>query len=396
MPEDKALKGIRVLDFTRLLAGPYATRLLADFGAEVIKVQSSHTAVGAEDNGTGYFATWNRNKLSITLNMNYPEARDLVLKLSQKCDVIIENFTPRVKHNWHLDYETFKRAKPDIIMLSMSGFGQTGPFKDYAALGQTVQAFSGLTRLTSYNKEQPMVLGNAYSDVVSGIYAAFLISAALDYRGRTGKGQYIDLSEYEAMCSMMEPALLDYTVNSVISQPQGNSSSCNTSAPCGCYRCSGTDRWCVIAVESEEEWHTLCRIAGHPEWAALEEFRTAKSRLKHEKTLNKLIEKWTVLHSPEEITRLLQDAGIAAGTVNNAADLAGDPHLKDRGFFVKMEHPVLGDMTCDGTAIRLSGTPAAFEAAAPLIGEHNTYVFGQLLGMSENDILDYRERGIIS
>ena len=205
----KPLTGLRVLDFTWMVAGPYATRIFADFGAEVIKVQSKRTARGAESNPTGYFNTWNRNKRGITLDLSHPEAREIVLKLTAKSDVVIENFSPRVMSNWGLDYGKLKEVNPDLIMLSMSAMGQRGPWKDYVAFAPTLHALSGLTHLTSFEKDFPIGLGFAYADIVAGLYAAFAVLAALEYRDRTGQGQYIDLSEYEAICTLMGPSLLD-------------------------------------------------------------------------------------------------------------------------------------------------------------------------------------------
>ena len=206
---EQPLTGVRVLDFTWMLAGPYATRILADFGAEVIKVQSKKTAKGVESNPTTYFNTWNRNKRSVTLDMSCPEAREILLKLIERSDVLIENFSPRVMLNWNLSYEKLKEVKPGLIMLSMSAMGHTGPWKDYVAYGPTLHALSGLTYLTSFEKDSPMGLGYAYADSISGLYAALAVLAALEYRERTGKGQYIDLSEYEAICTLMGPVLLN-------------------------------------------------------------------------------------------------------------------------------------------------------------------------------------------
>jgi len=239
MMDTEILSGMRVLDFTRVLAGPYATRILADFGAEVIKVQSKKTANGAESNTSSYFTTWNRNKRSITLDMSYPEAREIALRLTAISDVVTENFSPRVMLNWGLDYKRLKEVRADLIMVSMSGMGQTGPWKDFVAFGPTIQALSGITYLTSFSKDSPTGLGYSYADHIAGLYAVFAVLAALEYRDRTGRGQYIDLSEYEAMCTLMGPALLDVSVNSEDVLPQGNRSGYIPAAPYGCYRCSG-------------------------------------------------------------------------------------------------------------------------------------------------------------
>jgi len=395
MPEDM-LRELRVLDFTWVLAGPYATRILADFGAEVIKVQSQKTARGAELNTTGYFNTWNRNKLSITLDLSRPEGRELALKLVGVSDVVMENFTPRVMPNWGLGYENLERVKPDLIMVSMSGTGQAGPWKDLVAFGPTIQALSGITYLTSFTPDSPVGLGYSYADHVAGLFAALAVLAALEYRDRTGEGQYIDISEYEAMCALLGPAIMDYSVNHNPVTPQGNLPDYTLAAPYGCYRCLGDDEWCVIAAFTDEEWHNLCRVIGNPPWTKEVRFSTLWQRRQHIEELNKLLERWTSQHSPEEVMSLLQGVGIPAGVVKDAHELAEDPQLAARGFFVQALHPVLGKTNFDGTPIRLSRTPAKFRRAAPLLGQDNRYVFQELLGMGKQELAKYIKDGVIS
>jgi crotonobetainyl-CoA:carnitine CoA-transferase CaiB-like acyl-CoA transferase len=389
------LSRLRVLDFTWILAGPYATRILGDFGAEVIKVQSKKTAMGAESNLTGYFNHWNRNKRSITLDMSYPEAKEIVLRLVKMSDLVIENFSPRVMSNWGLDYERLKEVKPDLIMLSMSAMGQEGPWKDFVAYGPTLQALSGLTYLTSFNKESPMGVGYAYADLITGLYAAFAVLAGLEYRDKTGQGQYIDLSEYESICSLMGPSLLNVSVNRKDILPQGNRSEDIPAAPYGCYRCSGIDRWCVIAVFNETEWGKFCFLLGHPDWTKEERFSTLSRRKEHEAELNKLIEQWTVQYTPEEVVNFLQEGGISAGAVQNAEDLVNDPHLISRDYFVQLNHPVLGKTISDTSPIKLKEDSRVEWKAAPLLGEDNQYVYMELLGFTEDELSSYVRRGII-
>lgn len=393
---NSALQETRVLDFTWLLAGPYATRILADFGAEVIKVQSQKTAKGAERNDTGYFNMWNRNKLGITLDMNYSESRDIVLKLVEKSDVVVENFSTRVMSNWGLGYEMLREVKDNLVMVSMSGMGQTGVWRDSAALGPTVQALSGITYLTSFAKESPLGLGYSYADIVSGLYGASVILAALEHRDRTGQGQYIDVSEYEAMCTLLGPAILDCTANHRVVEPRGTGSDYTSSAPYGCYRCEGVDRWCVIAVSTEQEWYALCQVLSYPAWTDDEKFSTPSKRREHIEELNELLGQWTAVRSAEEVMGVLQAAGVPCGVVNNAADLAHDPQLDAREFFIHLPHGILGDTILDGTPIKLSRTPARFQRAAPMLGQDNNYVYRELLCMDEEEIQDYIDRGIIN
>ena len=407
-----ALQGMRILDFTWLLAGPYATRILADFGAEVIKVQSKKIATGAEDNTTGYFNTWNRGKLSITLDMSHPQAKDIVLKLVKISDVVVENFTPRVMSNWGLSYDKLAKAKPDIIMLSMSGMGQTGPWRDFAALGHTIQAFSGITYLTSFPSElaspaacsdgeksgqsSPLGLGYPYADPVAGLFAVFAILAALEYRNKTGQGQYIDISEYEALCSSLGTAMLDYTVNDNIAGPQGNNPDYGQATPYGCYRCRGDDRWCVIAISKEKEWQAFCQILKYPAWSKEDRFSDFSTRRSYTCELDKLIEQWTTRHTPEQVMKLLQEVGIPVGIVEDAENLTNDPQLMARNFFVQIEHPTLGKTTSDNSPIKLSRTSARIHRAAPLLGQDNEYVYQGLLGMCKEELSQYIEKGTVS
>jgi len=394
-PEGMPLRGIRVLDFTWMLAGPYATRLLADFGAEVIKVQSKHTATGAEDNQTGYFAAWNRNKLGITLDLGKTEAREVVVDLVKKCDVVMENFTPRVMHNWGLDYVRLRDANPGLVMVSLSGFGRGGPWQDYAALGPTVQALSALTKLTSYREGRPNGIGFALADHISGLYAALAALSALRRRNASGLGEYIEISELEAACSTLGPELISLSLGGRAAGPQGNSPARQPAAPHGCYPCRGDDRWCVIAVYDEDEWRSLCRAMGDPVRARQKKFSHLTGRLENAEELDLLIGEWTSAHTNHEVFHMLQEAGVPAAAVNDASDLAADPQLCERGFFVELQHPALGVIRADGNPIRMSGTPARFVSASPLLGADNRRVFLDLLGMDEERFKLLVSQGVI-
>ena len=393
MTNQSILHGIRILDFTWVLAGPYATRILADFGAEVIKVQPLLPEAEETAFIKGYYNTWNRNKLGITLNLNKPQGVAIARKLVSISDAVVENFTPRVMTNWGLDYESLKKLKQDIIMLSMSTMGSTGPWRDYVGFGPTVQAFSGITYLTSFPDKPPLGLGYAYADHVAGLMAVLALLGALEYRRRTGEGQFIDVSQVEAMASLLGDAILDYTRNGKTVEPVGNSST--HAAPHGVYRCRGDDRWCAITVFTDEEWQGFKRALGNPNWAEDSRFATLSGRLGNADELNGLVEEWTRQHSTEEVMTRLQEQEVAAGVVQDASDLANDPQLKQRGFFVELDHPELGKTISDATPIRLSGTPAKYHRAAPTPGQDNDYVYKQLLGMSESEVAALGERGII-
>lgn len=384
-----------MLDFTRVMAGPYATRMLADSGAEVIKIQSKKSATGADSNPSRYFSMWNRNKRSITLDMDYPEARELFLRLTALSDVIFENFSPRVMANWGLQYKKLKDVKSDLIMVSMSGMGQTGPWKDFVAFGPTIHALSGLTYLSSFSKDDPMGLGFAYADVVAGLYAVVAVLGALEYRDRTGTGNHIDLSECEAVCTLLGPALLDTLINQREVLPQGNYSEYIPAAPYGCYRCVGEDKWCVIAVFNETEWQALSKAMGNPEWCHQEQFSSLPKRKEHTKELDRFLEQWTAQYEDKELVNRLQEAGVPAGVVQDAEDLAHDPQLLARDYFVRLHHPVLGDTISDASPIKFAGGSRADWKAAPLLGEDNRYVYLELLGLTEKELSSYIKRGIV-
>ena len=389
------LSNIRILDLTRVLAGPYCTRILADFGAEVIKIQSAKTSTGVETNNTPYFNTWNRNKRSITLDISRSEGKELFLKLVETSDVVVENFSPRVMPNLELDYGRLKKVKEDIIMLSMSGLGRTGPWKDFTAFAPTVQSLGALTYLTSFTKESPMGPGFSYADMIAGLYGAFAVLMALEHRDRTGMGRYIDLSELEAICTLLGPALMDAMVNQKDIQIHGNDAGYLHAAPYGCYQCLGPGRWCVIAVFNEHEWKTLCKVMGNPAWTRDQRFATSTGRGKNKKALDVYISEWTIEHNAEDIAVSLQDAGVQAGIVQNAEDLANDPQLASRGFFTEIANSISGKTRTDTFPVIFRSGSQMCLKAAPQLGEDNKYVFRELIGLSDMEIEDFREQGII-
>ena len=385
MTKQGVLHSIRILDFSWVLAGPYATRILADFGAEVIKVQPL-LPQEEDEFSRGYYNTWNRNKLGITLNLNKPEGIALAKRLVAISDAVVENFAPRVMANWGLDYKSLKRIKPDIIMLSLSTMGNSGPWRDYTGFGPTIQAFSGMTYLTSLPGKPPLGLGTSYADHVAGLFACFALLGALEYRRRTGEGQYIDLSQVEAMVSLLGEAILEYVVSGREVEPAGSTEA----APYGLYRCQGEDRWCAIAVFTDEEWRGFKQALGNPSWAEDKKLATFSGRLKNKAELDRLVADWTSKHTAEEAMALLQGEGVAAGVVQDASDLAKDPQLKGRGFFVELDKA-----TSDAVPIRLLETPARYIRAAPTLGRDNDYVYGELLGMSEGELAGLKQLGIV-
>jgi len=377
------LVGIRVLDFTWILAGPFTTAMMADYGAEVIKVQSHKIANGTEQNDSYYFATLNRNKRSITLDMSKPEARDLALQLAGKCDIVIQNFTPRVMENWGLDYETFKKANPAIIMVNLSAMGNTGPWRDFAALADTIEALSGLI-----DPGDPLLTGYPCSDIVSGLFTFNAILAALEQRRQKGLGCNIDISEFEAMCSFMGPQVFASINNECPSEG-------NAAAPSGCYKCRGKDRFCYISVHTQEQWMKLRQAMGNPGWAEQPQFSSAEERNKNKEELDKHLGLWTAGYNAKSLVRLLQAGGIPCSVLSDASALAKDPQLKSRGFFNTYIHPSLGEITYAVSPLKRSLTSPQLIKPAPLLGEDNDYVFSDIMGIDKGTIKEYIGKKIL-
>jgi benzylsuccinate CoA-transferase BbsF subunit len=386
------LKDIRVLDFSWVLAGPYATRMLADFGAEVIKVQPL-MAAEQDKFSLGYFNNWNRGKLGISLNMRKPQALEIARRLVKISDIVVENFSPRVMQNWGLDYPELIKIKADIILLSMSVMGHSGDWKDYSGFGPAMQAFSGITNLTSYPDHPPLGLGYSYADHAAALYACLALLGGLEYLRKTGKGQYIDLSQTETMTSLLSDTLLDYTQKGLPTKPVGNSS--DRSAPYGVYRCRGEDKWCAISVTTEQEWQDFKKALGNPSWANEEKFSSLVKRIANAESLDGLIQGWTRFLSAEEVMVLLQKEGVPAGKVQNADDLANDLQLKARGFFIELDHKDLGKNLADASPIHLSNNPADYPCASPTGGQDNDYVYGHLLGLSQEEIAELKQEDVI-
>jgi benzylsuccinate CoA-transferase BbsF subunit len=298
-------------------------------------------------------------------------------------------------HNWGLDYARLKEANPGLVMVSLSGFGRGGPWQDYAALGPTVQALSGLTRLSSYQQGRPCGIGFALADHISGLYAALAALSALRRGDITGQGEYIEISELEAACGTLGPELIHLSLGGPAAGPQGNNPSRQPAAPYGCYSCRGDDRWCVIAVYNEEEWRSLCCAMGDPAWARRHKFSDLQGRRDNVEELDRMIGEWTSAYTNREVLHMLQGLGVPAAAVNDASDLAGDPQLCERGFFIELQHPTLGKIRADGNPIRMSATPARFAAAAPLLGADNRRVFLDLIGMDEERFDRLVSQGVI-
>lgn len=410
-----SLENIRVIDFSQVWAGPWTGRLLADLGAEVIKIESIQVydisrgpidkqlviggypvdVPGEPYNQRLVFHHWNRNKYGITLNLRDKEGVDIAKRLVKISDVVLESFPPRVMKNFGLDYPALKEVKPDIIMLSMPAYGASGPEKDYRAFGVSTEQMSGHADLSGYigEYEMPMKSGIDYGDPTSGSTAAGLILAALHYRRKTGKGQWIDVSQSEATSLLIGEVLMDYTMNHRMWKRMGNRHL--WMVPHGCYRCKGSDMWIVISVASEEEWHALITVLGNPPWAQEERFRNRLSRWHNQDELDKLIEAWTIQHEHYEAMELLQKAGVPAGAVLDPSEVAENEHLKQRGYFLSGSHPKIGTALFQGPPMKLSKSPVVIHRLGPALGEHNEYILKKLLGMSGEEIAELEKKQVI-
>jgi benzylsuccinate CoA-transferase BbsF subunit len=387
---------VRVLDFTWYGVGPIGTKYLADHGAQVLKVESALHPDGlrqappwrgedCELDNSQFFAAYNTSKRSMALNLRTPEAQHLVHRLVREwATVVVESFIPGTMAKWALDYTTLQGLRPDLIMLSTCMQGQTGPHAYYAGFGNTLAALSGFYHVTGYGDSGPMPVYGAYTDFVACRFAGLALLAALEYRRRTGAGQYIDLSQYEASLHLLAPTLLDYAANGRLAQRTGNF--CDRAAPHGVYRCKGEDRWCAIAVSSEAEWQAFCQVLGHPGWTRGARFATLEARLHHASELDRRVEAWTRQLPSFTVMELLQQAGVPAGVVQNGTDLHRDPQLQHRGFFVELEHPRMGRVRYDGHQFHLSESPGALWAPAPLLGQHTDEVLHDILGLPPSTI----------
>lgn len=397
MEESGVLAGVRVVEFAIFAAGPVVGKYMAEHGAEVIRVESTQRPDGFrvhyppfKDNRPGLnrggtFAIFNNDVLSVTLDLKNPRGLELAKVLAARADVIIENFAPGVLARLGLDYQALREVNPEIIMLSSCNQGQTGPRATQRGFGSQLTSMSGFTHLTGYGDGQPpMLLYGPYIDFIGGGYGLIAVLAALDFRRRTGQGQHIDLAQLETGLQFITPALLDVQVNGRTLGPVGNRDP--HAAPHGVYPCRDDDTWCVIGIFDETEWQALCQVAGHPEWATDPRFATLAARKAHEDELDQAIGEWTAGFTPQEVMTKLQAAGVRAGMVQTVGDLFSCPQLLHRGQWQALAHPELDSYEYEAPPFLLSETPAEIRRPSPCLGEHNDYVFGELLGMSRAEI----------
>ena len=394
-PAQLPLSGIRVADFCWLIAGPLATRVLANFGAEVIRIESS-TRIDVIRTGSprpegslspdvgGVFNDCNTSKLSVTVDLNTPRGIEIAKRVVSVSDIVTNNFRGDRMGRWGLGYDDLVKLKPDIIMLSMPMMGTTGVHLRYGGNGITFMAAAGLSSITGFAQRAPVGAGSIYPDFSGNPnHGAVALLAALRYRNRTGKGQFIDLAQYESTISLLGTSVLQYTALDSLPPRPGNRS--DWAAPHGVYRCAGDDRWCAIAVESEDEWHGLCRALGDPPWTTEPRFQTLVGRKTHEDEMDRLIEEWTSSRGAPELMTLLQQHGVPAGVVQNTRDLVENDAGYRKRHIRLLDTPEAGTMTTHGETIAISGVEPRVHRS-PLMGEHTEYILKDLLGMEEADV----------
>jgi benzylsuccinate CoA-transferase BbsF subunit len=403
MDRTGVFEGVKIADFAWIGVGPITVKYLADHGATVVHVESStrpdalrlgrpfkNDTPGIDN--SQFFANFNSSKYSLSLNLSRPEARETARRLVQWADIVAESYTPKAMRNWGLDYESLRKIKPNLIMFSTCQQGQTGPYSLFAGAGNTGAAMAGFYSVTGWPDRGPNYVYGAYTDFISPRFAAAALVAALDYRDRTGKGQYIDQSQIEAGVQFNAPAVLEYTVNGRVIGRGGNRSPDH--APHGAYPCRGEDRWVAIAVETDDDWRALRRAMGDPEWARQATYDSLAGRKAAEDELDRRLGEWTTTRTPEEVQDLLQAHGVAAGVVATTEDLFNDPQLQHRGHYRRLDHTSMGRVAYDGPSFRLSDSPDT-QFAAPCLGEHNELVLKEFLGMTDEEVAALEATGAL-
>ena len=428
MAKGLPLQGIRVVDVTVVWAGPHCTQLLAEWGAEVIRVEplqhvqpstrggeqrvtkaqvdamraAGQTGLGFPDwdpgerpwNRSPSFNSHARNKLSMTCDIMTPEGLDIFKRLVAVSDVVVENNVPETIEKAGITYEDLAKVNPRIIMLRMPAFGLSGPYKNYRAFGTHMEGMVGHHWLRGYPGMEPSYTGEAFTaDAASGVLGAFAVTMALRHRRRTGRGQQIEMAQSENFVNYLGEYILDYTFNGRVAEPQGNLH--RTHAPHGVFPCLGPDRWLALDVTSEGEWRALCRVMGDPEWTRGPQFADMRSRKANEVELNQRIAAWTKRRDRYALFRELQAAGVRAGPTQDEADLFACPQLQSRGFFEAINMPEVGEFQYPGLIFKMSKTPNHLRTPPCRLGEHNDYVYRDILKVSETEYDELKAKGHI-
>lgn len=399
------LDGIRVADFCWAWAGPYGALQLAHLGADVIRIESAKRLCPSRlippwpdnesgVNRAGYFNQYNQGKRSLTLDLKAPEAIDIAKTLVSKSDIVMNNFASGVMEKLGVGYDVLRRIKPDIIMVSLPGYGTSGPEKDFVSYGPPQVAQSGLSALTGYVGGPPMMAGFSYGDPNGGVHATFAVMAALLHREKTGQGQYIDLSQWEAAIMLLPEALMDYSMNGTQPERMGNRDP--HMAPHGVFRSKGDDRWVSLSVRDEAEWQRLCEVMGQPELSSDTRFASLVARKENEAALEEIVTAWTRERTADEATQALQNAGIPAYPALDALDMVNSPHVGARDYFVELEHPEVGTRRHMGIPWTMSRTPCEIRRPAPCLGQDTDAVLTDVVGLSQDEIATLREKDILT
>jgi crotonobetainyl-CoA:carnitine CoA-transferase CaiB-like acyl-CoA transferase len=405
MPDALPLAGVNVVDLTWVMAGPAATRLLADFGASVVRVESTRRVDTARTvqpfhdgrpgpESSALYMNNNAGKLSITLDLGKPEGREVFLDLVRWADVVVESFSPGTMQSWGLDYGALAAVKPDLVMLSTCLMGQTGPLAAFAGYGNLAAAVSGFFEITGWPDRAPTGPFAAYTDYVSPRFTALALLAALDHRRRTGRGQYIDQSQVEAAVHFLSTAVLDWTVNGRVQGRIGNADP--AMAPNGVYPVLPPEDWVAISVRDDQDWRALCGCMARPDLAADARYATTADRLARREELDYIVTEWTAGREGTAVESLLQAAGVPASVARSSAALLEDSQLRHLHHFVRLSHPVHGSTTVEGVRIRLSRTPGRVGGSPPLMGEHNQVVLEKILGYDEERIAELAASGALA
>ncbi len=403
----QALQGIRVVEFAAGMAGPWIGRFMAYCGAEVIKVESRQRPdvtrqyvppwapeMGVQSQLSPWLTDWNAGKRYVALDLTHPAAVELATRVVATADIVVENYSAGVMHKLGLGYATLQQVKSDLIMFSSSGYGDSGPCRNFITWGPNIEALSGLSTLSGFPARECTMNQFAYPDAVSALHGLFAVLCALDHRRRTGQGQCINLSQFEATVGVIGHLIMEYLGNCREPQRLGNRSL--HAAPHGCYRCADDDRWCTIAVANDAEWNRFCATVGHLEWTRDPRFASGEARLAHAAALDSLIEDWTSRRDAYDVMATLQAAGIAAGVVQTIEDqFRHDRQLAARQFFESVEHECRGTVIANGIPLGLSATPGRTGCAGRAVGADNDYVFLELLGMTQQEMQQYVEIGAI-
>lgn len=403
----QALAGLRVLEFTAGMAGPWIGRFMAYCGAEVIKVETvkrpdvtrlfippSDPQGGIQEQASPWFTDWNAGKRFVSLDLTHPNAATLAKKLVSKCDIVIENYATGVMEKLDLGEDSLRQARPDLIQFRTNGYGHDGPDSHHIAWGPNLEASSGLAYLSGFPERDCTMTQYAYPDPASALHGLFVILCALEHRKNTGEGQVISLSQVETTISCFGNTLMEQLANGTPPVKLGNQS--HWDSPQGCYACQGEDRWAAITIATQEQWNQLCTLLEKPEWAQDPRFQSSARRATHAEFIDEAITAWTTSRDAYEVMHAFQNVGIAAGVVQNTEDqFQRDSHLSKRKYFEEIPHQTKGSVTAAGIPLGLTGTPGRTTETGAAVGQDNAYVFKEIVGLSEKEFSEFSKAGDI-